>query len=105
MPKAESTLRRAIAVEPEEPSAHFNLGLLLAETGHPEDAEKELRKTLELDGSDAAAAYDLAVLVGKRDPREALALCEKAAALNPENPKYTKAVEYYLGRQEVYGRP
>ena len=33
MPKAESALHRAIAAEPKEPSAHFNLGLLLAETG------------------------------------------------------------------------
>jgi tetratricopeptide (TPR) repeat protein len=95
MAKAESTLRRAIAADPTEPAAHFNLGLLLAETGNTEMAQQELRKTLDLDPSNAAAAYDLAVLVGKENPKEALALCQKAAELNPENPKYGRAVEYY----------
>lgn len=104
MPKAESALRRAIAAEPTEPAAHFNLGLLLAETGHPEEAQQELRRALELDPSNAAAAYDLAVLVGKRNPKEALALCEKAAQLNPENPKYTNAVEYYRVHQTEDGK-
>jgi len=105
MPKAESTLRRAIAAEPTEPAAHFNLGLLLAETGHPEEAQKELRKTMQLDPSNAAAAYDLAVLVGKENPKEALGLCEKAAKLNPENPKYSSAVGYYREQLNVNEKP
>ena len=99
MQKAEGALRRAIAAEPTQPAAHFNLGLLLAETGHRDEAEKELRRTLELDASNAAAAYNLAVLVGNENPREALALCQKAAALSPENPKYRNAVAYYEARR------
>ncbi len=98
MPKAESTLRRAIAAEPGEAPAHFNLGLLLAEIGRPDEAEKELRRSLELDGANAAASYDLAVLVGNKNSKEALTLCRNAAALNPENPKYSNAVEYYRER-------
>lgn len=105
MSKAEAALRRAIAAEPAEPAAHFNLGLLLAEIGQPEEAEKELRKSLELDPSNAAAAYDLAVLVGQENPKEALALCEKAAKLNPDNPKYGSAVEYYRKQLHMKRQP
>jgi tetratricopeptide (TPR) repeat protein len=99
MQKAEDALRRAIAAEPTQPAAHFNLGLLLAEVGLRDEAEKELRKTLELDGVNAAAAYNLAVLVGNENPGEALVLCQKAAGLSPENPKYRDAVAYYAARR------
>jgi Flp pilus assembly protein TadD len=99
MQKAEGALRRAIAAEPAQPAAHFNLGLLLAETGHSEEAKKELRKTIELDAANAAAAYNLAVLIGNENPGEALALCQKAAGLSPENSKYRDAVAYYAAHR------
>ncbi len=95
MPKAEETLRRAIAADPTQPAAYFNLGLLLAETGNRDEAVNDLRKALQLDPSNAGAAYNLAVLLGNENPAEALALCKKAVALNPENPKYRDAVAYY----------
>ena len=41
--RAEASLRRALAVEPNNASALFNLGLLLAETGRTADAVKSLR--------------------------------------------------------------
>lgn len=40
--------------------------------GRADEAEKELSKTLELGESNAAAAYDLAVLVGNRNPQKTL---------------------------------
>jgi tetratricopeptide (TPR) repeat protein len=95
MTRAESTLRRAAAADPTEPAAHFNLGLLFAGTGNTEEAQQDLRKTLDLDPPNVAAAYDLAAPVGKGNPQEALALCQKAAELKPGNPKYGRAVEYY----------
>lgn len=98
--KAEDALRRAIAAEPGNAAAHFNLGLLLAETNRRDDAIKELRKSMELDKSNPAAAYNLAVLIGTNNPSEALALCRKALALNPENPKYRSAAEYYAARSK-----
>ena len=104
MQKAEATLRSAIAAEPVQPAAHFDLGLLLAEAGRAADAQSELRKTLELDGNNAAAAYNLAVLIGKSNPSEALALCRKAAALDPQNPKYSSAVSYYLAVHDQAAR-
>lgn len=98
MPKAEAALGRAIVADPKEPAAHFNLGLLLAEMGHHDEATKELRIVLQLDASNAAAAYDLAVLVGNKSLAEALALCKKATALDRENPKYRNAVAFFQER-------
>jgi tetratricopeptide (TPR) repeat protein len=100
--KAEEALRRAIVAEPNEPAAHFNLGLLLAEEGQREEATKELRKTLQLDKSNPAAAYNLAILVAAKNPAEALALTKQAAAIEPANSKYSRAVAYY---QQQLARP
>ncbi len=96
--KAEDALRRAIIAEPANSAAHFNLGLLLAETGRNDEAMKELRESLKLDDSNPAAAYNLAVLVGPGNPAEALALCRNASRLDPQNPKYRSAVDYYKTR-------
>ena len=51
-----------------------------------------------------AAAYDLAVLVGTKNPREALALCQKAAKLNPGNPKCRSAAQYYQKQVSASGK-
>jgi tetratricopeptide (TPR) repeat protein len=103
LPKAEAALRRAIAAEPSQSVAHFDLGLLLAETGRRAEAEAELRKVLELDGTNASARYNLAVLIGAENPAEALALCRKAAELNPQDPKYQSAVNYFKARGTAQG--
>ncbi len=64
-----------------------------------DEAEKELRNTLQMDGVNAGVAYNLAVLIGNKNPREALALCRKAPERSPEDPKYSNAVAYYQARQ------
>jgi Flp pilus assembly protein TadD len=76
-------------------AAHYNLGLLLAEKGQPDEAIKELRKTVQLDKSNAAATYNHAVLLAPTNLAYALALARKAAAAEPENPKCSSAVAYY----------
>jgi tetratricopeptide (TPR) repeat protein len=98
LPKAEDALRRAIAAEPAQSIAHFNLGLLLAETARRAEAEAELRKALELDPGNASARYNLAVLIGPKNPGEALALSRQAAELSPDDPKYRSAVTYFQMR-------
>ena len=65
--KAEALLRRALAAEPENAAANFNLGLLLAETDHLDEAEKALRTALKADPQLAAAAYNLGVILRREE--------------------------------------
>jgi predicted Zn-dependent protease len=46
----------------------------------------------------AAAAFNLAVLVGERRPFEAVPLARKAAALRPEAPRYAWTLAFYQVR-------
>ncbi len=93
--RAESSLRRALEVEPKNASALFNLGLLLAETGRTADAVKSLHTALELDPRMAAAAYNLGVIAGATSKAEAARWCKRAHGIEPESGKYTHALAFY----------
>ena len=94
--RAEAALRQALRMQPANAAANFNLGLLLAELQRPAEAEACLRTALKADPQFAQAAYNLAVLVAGRDLKEAIALCHKAADLQPEEPKYAYSLALYL---------
>jgi len=93
---AEAALREAIRVQPRAASAHFNLGLLLAERQRPAQAQAALRRALELGPRNAAAAYNLAVLVAPASPTEAATLAGRAADLAPQDPRYAFTQAFYL---------
>jgi predicted Zn-dependent protease len=46
----------------------------------------------------AAAAFNLAVLVGERRPSEAVSLARKAAALRPEDSRYAWTLAFFQSR-------
>jgi Flp pilus assembly protein TadD len=94
--QAEAALREALRVQPLEASAHFNLGLLLAERQRPAEAQASLRRALELDSRNATAAYNLAVLVAPASPKEAATLAGRAADLAPQDPRYAFTQAFYL---------
>jgi Flp pilus assembly protein TadD len=50
---AESAFGKALELDPNEPSAHFNLGLLLSYAGRSEEADREYREAIRCDPSDA----------------------------------------------------
>ncbi|HUB81557.1 MAG TPA: tetratricopeptide repeat protein [Bryobacteraceae bacterium] len=78
--------QKAAGLNPDDPRVHNNLGLALAETGHPDDALAEYHKSLELNGQSSSAHNNLGSLLaqqGKID--EALAEFQKAVELNPAN--------------------
>ena len=98
--KAEACLRRALKIEPDNAAAHFNLGLLLAETQRFDEAERELQAALKFDPRLAAAAYNLAVIVGQRkDLAGAVHWARRAHDLQPDDPKYTQTLVFYLNRK------
>ena len=64
-PLSHAPSRRAIAIDPEEGDAHYNLGVLLE--NHKEDydgAEQHYRRAIAIDPEDGHAHYNLGVLLG-----------------------------------------
>jgi Flp pilus assembly protein TadD len=93
--KAEAALRRALGLEPRDAAANFNLGLLLGELGRLDEAQQRLRIAFKSNPQMAAAAYNLGVILAKHSLDEAVAWCEKAHQLRPEDPKYAHTLAFY----------
>ena len=101
IPRATTTRRRAsfrkaIALDPNNPAVHLNLGMLLGEMNRPQEAERAFRRTLEIDPNSAVAAYNLGVMVASDRPFESLRWCRKAWQLSPEEGKYGYTYAFYL---------
>lgn len=92
---AESLLRKALQLDPASAEINFNLGLLLAEKGDLQGAESCLRAALKADPQFAPAAYNLAVIVSRTNLDEAIALCARASAARPEEPRYAYTEAFY----------
>jgi tetratricopeptide (TPR) repeat protein len=96
---AESALRRALAIDPGSAAAHLDLGMLLGELGRWPEAEAALRAALEEDPRSAAAAYNLAVVVARDRPDEAVKWSRRASELEPASAKYARAWAFYVAQR------
>lgn len=78
---------RALDLAPDEPDAHYVLGLIAYSRGETVRAEEALRHCLRLSAS-FAPAFGLLALVRTRlgHPEEAASLCDRAFALSPREP-------------------
>ena len=94
---AEGALLRALDVEPDNPVANMNLGLLLGEQGRGREAEVAFRKVMEV-VPDPVAAHNLCVLLSNDRLEEALDWCRRAVELEPAEPEYAYSLGFYLGR-------
>ena len=94
--RAETALRQALQVDPNNATANFNLGLLLAEQGKMPEAEAAFRTALKNDPQFPEAAYNLGVLLAQDRLPEALQWLRQAHELQPQNPKYTFTLAFYL---------
>ena len=97
--KAEASLRRALSLEPTNAAANLNLAMLLAEMNKLGEAEQAFRAVLKADPKSAQAAYNLGVMLSKEHPVEAIAWCQKAAALRPDEPKYAYTFAFFQQQQ------
>jgi tetratricopeptide (TPR) repeat protein len=96
--RAVGYLRRAHEVEPKNGSVNFNLGLALAEVGDLAGAAKHLEVAMEEGTNRAQAAFNLAVIKGRRNPAEAARLCKEAVDAEPGNPRYRYTLAFYLAQ-------
>ncbi len=97
--KAEQSLRKALKVEPENAEANFNLALLIAEKGDKRQAEKYLQTAMKTHPQFAEAAYNLGVLIAGDRIAEAVAWCDKAHHLRPNNPTYAYTLAWFLNER------
>lgn len=93
--EAEAALRKALSLDPTSAEIHFNLGLLLGEKGDLKAAETHLRAALKAEPQFAQAAYNLAVIVSRENLDEAITLCARAAAAQPQEPRYAYTEAFY----------
>jgi tetratricopeptide (TPR) repeat protein len=78
--------RKALALDPDDPRAHDNLGVALAETGKLDDAIAEYRKSLELNSGSSHTHNNLGTALAEKGMLdEAFEHFEKAVELNPDN--------------------
>lgn len=93
--EAEQSLRKALELDPKNPAANFNLGLLLAGEGRLTEAKTSLNRALKADPKNAAAAYNLGVITARENPQVAIKLLTLAARLRPDRPQYGYTLAFF----------
>src|ERR1700732_4024949 len=80
-----AALRRAIELEPDQASYHYNLGMLVHCKGQADEAIVELRRAIDLEPKMAPAHYHLArLLSGRGRADEAILEFRATAELDPD---------------------
>jgi serine/threonine-protein kinase len=76
----------AVALRPQSPGAHYNLGHTLARQGRPEEAIASLRRAINLDPSNAAVHCALGIALADRGELDAaIASFRKSLELEPKD--------------------
>lgn len=86
--QSEAELRKAIAADPKDLRAHYNLGIVLKRKGRNEEGAAELAQVAAAPegGKDASVHYNLGILYKRlRRSDDALASFRTAASLRPEH--------------------
>jgi tetratricopeptide (TPR) repeat protein len=85
--KAEPQLNRATKGD-SLPFAHYYLGVLKRQTGHPDEAATEYQKEIDIDPTNIFAYKDLAdIRLDQADADAAVPILEKGVAQNPHTPE------------------
>ncbi len=95
--KAEENLRKVIEFDSKNEAANLNLGLLLAEQGRMDEAEKALKAALDANPeNNPVAAKNLSVIVAQHgDLAGAVNYATLAFKARPEDPNYGYTLAYY----------
>jgi superkiller protein 3 len=73
----------ALKMYPQYEGAHLNLGAVLNQTGHREQAIDEFKRAIQLKPNDASAYNDLGAVLGDGHLDESIALFQKAIEVDP----------------------
>jgi tetratricopeptide (TPR) repeat protein len=103
LPEARAEYDRLAAKDPKSVPVRTVAAMLSHSTNEIEDAKRRYREILELDGSAAVAANNLAWILSEegKDLDEALRLAERAAASAPNRPEIHDTVGWIYYRKEL----
>jgi len=95
--KAEENLKKVVAFDPDNEAANLNLGLLLAEQGRLDEAERALKAALKANPENQpVAAKNLSVIVAQKgDIAGAVKYAQIAWEARPDDPNYGYTLAYY----------
>ena len=103
-PEALTNFQRALELEPDDPEYHNLMGQTYDQMGLPDEAEKSLRRAIELNAHYAIGYYDLGVILAKQEgrAREALKAFKQALKNDPDISwaYYSIACLYALAQKE-----
>ena len=91
-------LEEAVRVKPDATGVHYALGSVLARLGKYDEAERELRRELEINANDSLALWKLGELLLRSNPQEAREVLERGVRLNSELPQLVLAYGRALAR-------
>ena len=83
--RAEEQLKWVAGKEPDNPHAHYALGMLLRNRTRFEEAKARFERVLEIDPEDADAHYQFGILILEADPAAARSHLEKTLAKIPHH--------------------
>ena len=94
--EAVTEFRRAVSANPDNVTAHVNLGAALTQTGDLNGAMEQFEATLRIDPNNTTAHYNLAVLLANEDKHEeAIVHLHAVLRINPNDP----GARFLLGQQ------
>jgi len=98
-PEAVEVFRKAIALQPEQPRAHYHLGLAIGQQGQKLESIPHFRKAIELKPDYAAAYGNLGfALKGVGEFEEALAALKRSHDLSPPQHPGRQRMQSYIQR-------
>jgi putative PEP-CTERM system TPR-repeat lipoprotein len=95
-------LAAVLAVQPQNTAARVLLGEIAKKTGDRTEAIAQYRAVVELDHSSVVALNDLAFMLSKDDPDEALKYAQQAGELAPDNPAVQDTLGWVYYRKGIY---
>ena len=97
-----NSAKQSVSLEPDNPAAHFNLGLLLADSGRLAPAIFELRKAISLQPLQSRFYVDMSRMQGLTKDREgAIDSLRQAALLDPSNVEIAEQLKSLLAKDQA----
>ncbi len=102
MEPARQHLEAVLAAQPRNTTARVLLGKIDKKTGDWTGAIAEYRAVVDIDHNSVVALNDLAVLLSKDSPDEALKFAQQAGELAPDNPAVQDTLGWVYCRKGIY---